>query len=170
MSSIRRLTGFEILDSRGWPTVQATCRLASGAEGTASVPSGASTGIAEAVELRDGDPARYAGRGCRQAAAHISHDLHRALAGRADITQQAELDETLIALDGTPDKSRLGGNALSRRFTGLCPRRRCRATPAAVRLFRVALGPADPRPAHHDHQPVQRRQLMPAGKCRFKTC
>ncbi|MBE3560565.1 MAG: phosphopyruvate hydratase [Ktedonobacteraceae bacterium] len=85
--------------------------LASGAVGAASVPSGASTGAAEAHELRDGDPARYRGLGCRKAAASINGEIQQALASRS-IEEQQELDRTLIALDGTPDKGRLGANAL----------------------------------------------------------
>ena len=111
MSVIERLTGLEILDSRGRPTVQATCVLASGALGVASVPSGASTGAAEACELRDGDPDRYGGLGCRSAVHHINSTLNQALAHRAFGTQR-QLDEALLDLDGTADKSRLGANAL----------------------------------------------------------
>jgi len=109
--SIKKLQGLEILDSRGRPTVQATCALGSGVSATVSVPSGASKGAAEAVELRDGDPRRYRGRGTRQAAANVSGALNEALAGRV-FESQAELDQALIALDGTPNKSRLGANAL----------------------------------------------------------
>ncbi len=111
MPIIERLSALEILDSRGRPTVQATCRLLGGATGTVSVPSGASTGAAEAWELRDGDPRRYGGLGCRQAVSHIEGVLQQALAGRDFPTQRA-LDEALIALDGTPNKRRLGANAL----------------------------------------------------------
>jgi enolase len=111
MPTIERLTGLEILDSRGRPTVRATCRLASGATASVSVPSGASTGAAEAHELRDGDRTRYGGRGCRRAAGHISDELNRHLAGTG-FTSQAELDRAMIELDSTPDKSRLGANAL----------------------------------------------------------
>ncbi len=111
MPTIQRLTALEILDSRGRPTVQATCELDDGAVGTASVPSGASTGTAEALELRDGDPRRYGGLGCRQAVAHINRELHQALSGRHFETQQ-ELDQAMVALDGTPNKARLGANAL----------------------------------------------------------
>jgi enolase len=101
----------EILDSRGRPTVRATCRLASGSSGTASVPSGASTGTAEALELRDGDERRYRGFGCRRAVGNIAGELNDALAGRS-FDGQRGLDEAMIELDGTPDKSRLGANAL----------------------------------------------------------
>lgn len=111
MFTIARLTALEILDSRGRPTVQATCTPADGNAATASVPSGASTGSAEALELRDGDPTRYGGLGCRRAVAQINHDLNDALAGRS-FTGQAELDAALVALDGTPNKARLGANAI----------------------------------------------------------
>jgi enolase 1/2/3 len=110
--TIRRVTGLEILDSRGRPTVRATCRLASGATASASVPSGASTGAAEAVELRDGDPARYAGLGCRQAVAHINRELNDALTRQTELAAQADVDRVLIAIDGTPNKARLGANAI----------------------------------------------------------
>src|ERR1035437_8148986 len=105
MPRIERLTGREILDSRGRPTVWARCELESGAMGAAWVPSGASTGGAAARELRDGDPRRYRGLGCRRAASHISGEIHGALAGRIFETQE-QLDRALIALDGTPDKAR----------------------------------------------------------------
>jgi enolase len=111
MFSIKRLTGLEILDSRGRPTVQATCELASGAAGTASVPSGASTGTAEALELRDGDPQRYHGLGCRRAVGHINGELNRALVGRS-FEQLSQLDQAMLDLDGTANKSRLGANAI----------------------------------------------------------
>ena len=111
MPSIQYLQGLEILDSRGRPTVKATCRLASGAVAQASAPSGASTGAAEALELRDGDPGRYAGLGCRKAASHVSRDLNEALSGSAFPTQAA-FDEALNRLDGTANKSRLGANAV----------------------------------------------------------
>jgi len=101
----------EILDSRGRPTVRATCVLEGGARGTASVPSGASTGRAEAHELRDGDPRRYGGLGCLAAAANVSGPISFAASGRTFATQR-EFDEMLLVLDGTPDRSRLGANAL----------------------------------------------------------
>src|SRR5688572_12873409 len=111
MPTIRKLSALEILDSRGRPTVQATCALASGALATVSVPSGASTGAAEALELRDRDPKRYRGLGCRQAVAHVNVDLNDALAHH-DFADQAELDQALLALDGTPNKAHLGANAI----------------------------------------------------------
>jgi len=108
---IERLTAAEILDSRGRPTVRATCRLAGGATASASVPAGASTGTAEARELRDGDPGRYRGLGCRKAVAQVEGEIQRALGGAA-FGDQETLDRALIELDGTPDKSRLGANAV----------------------------------------------------------
>jgi len=111
MPKIERLTGREILDSRGRPTVLATCVLEGGISASASVPSGASTGSAEAHELRDGDPKRYRGLGCRRAAANVGDALHDALAGGVFADQEA-LDRTMIALDGTATKSNLGANAI----------------------------------------------------------
>jgi len=111
MATIKKLTGYEILDSRGRPTVLAVCELASGATGTASVPSGASTGSAEALELRDGDPKRYRGLGCRKAVAHVNSLINDTLANRV-FDHQSDLDYILIELDGTPNKARLGANAI----------------------------------------------------------
>ena len=111
MSTISELSAIEILDSRGRPTVQTTCRLDSGAHGMASVPSGASTGAAEALELRDGDPKRYGGLGCRKAVGHVNGTLNALLAG-GSFADHAELDQAMIAHDGTPNKARLGANAI----------------------------------------------------------
>src|SRR5262245_46063776 len=111
MPTIARLSALEILDSRGRPTLRAHCRLASGAEGIASIPSGASRGSAEAIELRDGDERRFRGLGCSKAAANVNDAIQRRLAGH-DLAGQDELDTTLRALDGTPDKSHLGANAI----------------------------------------------------------
>jgi enolase len=111
MPKIEKLWGREILDSRGKPTVLATCVLEGGTSASASVPSGASTGKAEAFELRDGDPKRFRGLGCRQAAANIGGALHYALSGRG-FADQSELDRAMIALDGTLTKSRIGANAI----------------------------------------------------------
>src|SRR5205809_1366223 len=111
MPKIERLSALEMLDSRGRPTVSAACGLAGAVIATASVPSGASTGSAEALELRDRDPSRYGGLGCRRAVENINCELHGALAGK-DFATQEQLDEAMIALDGTPDKSRLGANAI----------------------------------------------------------
>ncbi len=101
----------EVLDSRGNPTVQATVTLIGGAQGTALVPSGASTGAHEAVELRDGDPRRYGGKGVLNAVANVNEALQDALTG-LDALDQVGLDERMIALDNTPNKSQLGANAV----------------------------------------------------------
>ncbi|MCC7498701.1 MAG: phosphopyruvate hydratase [Bryobacterales bacterium] len=111
MSRIHTLTASEILDSRGRPTIRAICTLTSGASAAASVPSGASTGEAEARELRDGDARRYRGLGCRRAVANINEEISRAIAGR-ECASQADLDNFLIDLDGTHNKARLGANAI----------------------------------------------------------
>lgn len=111
MTTIEAVGAREILDSRGRPTVLATCILRGGAIASASVPSGASTGAAEAHELRDGDTGRYRGLGCRRAVGGVNGEIRAALAGRS-FHSQNDLDQALIELDGTPDKSRLGANAI----------------------------------------------------------
>src|SRR5918998_1766469 len=111
MSLIEHVHAREILDSRGNPTVEAEVMLAGGEVGRAAVPSGASTGEHEAVELRDGDKKRYLGKGVTRAVAHVNEEIMRELVG-LDALDQAEVDAALIALDGTPNKSRLGANAL----------------------------------------------------------
>jgi enolase len=111
MTNIVRVTGREILDSRGNPTVEADVYLASGSMGRAAVPSGASTGEHEAVELRDGDKSRYMGKGTQTAVNHINGEIAQALHGK-DATQQAEIDRLMIELDGTSNKGRLGANAI----------------------------------------------------------
>jgi enolase len=111
MSRIADVRGREILDSRGNPTVEADVILDSGVTGRAAVPSGASTGSREAVELRDKDPKRYGGKGVRNAVAYVNGEIRSALIGR-DPEDQAGLDESLIELDGTPNKARLGANAV----------------------------------------------------------
>ena len=111
MSAIVDIRGREIIDSRGNPTVEADVVLKSGAVGRAAVPSGASTGSREAVELRDGDATRYLGKGVRKAVRHVNEDLRRSLIGHNG-QDQAALDARMIELDGTETKSRLGANAL----------------------------------------------------------
>jgi enolase len=111
MPVIAKIYAHEILDSRGRPTVLAVCELGSGVSGIASVPSGASVGRAEALELRDGDPQRYQGRGCLRAVHNVRTTIHEALCGKAYASQD-ELDNALIALDGSPNKSKLGANAI----------------------------------------------------------
>lgn len=111
MFVIERIGAREILDSRGRPTVLAECLLRGGVVGSASVPSGASTGTAEAIELRDGDSHRYRGLGCRKAVGNIQGELNDTLKAET-FESQEELDARLVYLDGTPAKSRLGANAI----------------------------------------------------------
>ncbi|MEO8142911.1 MAG: phosphopyruvate hydratase [Betaproteobacteria bacterium] len=110
MSSIVDVVAREILDSRGNPTVEADVLLESGAMGRAAVPSGASTGSREAIELRDGDPRRYAGKGVLRAVEAVNTEISEAIVG-LDASEQSFIDKTLIELDGTENKSRLGANA-----------------------------------------------------------
>ena len=110
-SAIAAVAAREILDSRGNPTVEVDVRLEGGAAGRAAVPSGASTGVNEAVELRDGEMSRYGGKGVRTAVANVVDVIGPAIRGR-DATDQAGLDDALVELDGTPNKGRLGANAI----------------------------------------------------------
>src|SRR5580765_4115701 len=107
---ITRVHGREILDSRGNPTVEVDLQLDGGARGRAAVPSGASTGVREALELRDGDKNRYGGKGVLKAVAAVNAEIAHAVSG-VDV-DQSSLDRKMIELDGTPTKSRLGANAL----------------------------------------------------------
>jgi len=111
MTTITEVHAREILDSRGNPTVEADVVLKGGARGRAAVPSGASTGEREALELRDNEPKRYLGKGVRQACANVNGEIKKALLGK-DAREQSAIDEAMIELDGTPTKSRLGANAL----------------------------------------------------------
>src|SRR5215469_3430398 len=110
-TQITEIKAREILDSRGNPTVQVDVRLHGGAFGTAAVPSGASTGVHEALELRDGDPKRYGGKGVLKAVANVNQTIAAKLKG-ADATNQRVVDQTMIELDGTANKSKLGANAM----------------------------------------------------------
>ena len=144
MTRIDKLTALEILDSRGRPTIQVNCRLANGAIGSAQVPSGASTGHAEAVELRDGDPSRYDGLGCLKAVANVEDPIADAL-NHINLADQTELDERLIALDGTANKSNLGANTIlgvSIAFARAC------ATAQGMPLYQYFAGLIDQPPKH----------------------
>ena len=123
---IADVRGREILDSRGNPTVEVDVTLEGGARGRAGVPSGASTGEREALELRDGDKSRYLGKGVRKAVANINTEILPAIKGK-DFTQRA-LDEAMIALDGTATKSRLGRQCAARRVDGGAQGRGSRST------------------------------------------
>src|SRR5437868_12678669 len=111
MSAIVDVVAREILDSRGNPTVEADVLLESGSMGRAAVPSGASTGSREAIELRDGDKNRFGGKGVLKAVEMVNTEISEAIVG-LDATEQAFIDRTMIDLDGTENKSRLGANAL----------------------------------------------------------
>ncbi len=111
MSEIQKLEALEILDSRGNPTIAVTVTLNNGVKATAKIPSGASTGTREAVELRDGDTRRYGGKGVLNACAHVEGAILSAVRGM-DPSAQTVLDRALCTLDGTANKSRLGANAI----------------------------------------------------------
>src|SRR5579864_9213920 len=111
MSAIADINAREILDSRGNPTVEVDVMLESGAMGRAAVPSGASTGSHEAIELRDGDKQRYGGKGVLKAVGHVNTELRSAILGK-DSREQAAIDARMIELDGTDNKGRLGANAI----------------------------------------------------------
>jgi enolase len=175
MPTIVRLDALEILDSRGRPTLRGRCELSSGAVGAASIPSGASRGTAEAVELRDGDPGRFGGFGCSSAAAHVREEIARHLVGR-ELTGQDQLDEMLRALEGTSDKSRLGANAIL--VTSLAFARAA-AAEHALQLYRYFASLVDrhpsrlPRPTinlfsggkHAGQQvPIQDVLIVPRGR------
>jgi enolase len=111
MSLIEQVWAREILDSRGNPTIEAEVVLEDGTQGRAAVPSGASTGENEAVELRDDDKSRYMGKGVLDAVANVNDKINREVEG-LDVLDQTLIDETMIALDGTENKSNLGANAI----------------------------------------------------------
>jgi enolase len=147
MHHIRHLSAIEVLDSRGRPTVKATCELEVSGRvvlASASVPSGASTGSAEAIELRDGEPNRYGGLGCRKAVANVTGEVNDALAGR-HLEAQADVDQFLVELDGTANKSRLGANAILAVSLAFA---RASAIARGVPLYRHFADMIDRRPTH----------------------
>ena len=111
MSNIAKIEAREILDSRGNPTIEADVTLESGVMARAQVPSGASTGSREAIELRDGDKSRYLGKGVLNAVSNVNGEIQKALIGQ-DVADQENIDKIMIDLDGTENKSRLGANSL----------------------------------------------------------
>ncbi|MCU0841726.1 MAG: phosphopyruvate hydratase [Thiobacillaceae bacterium] len=176
MSAIVDVIAREILDSRGNPTIEADVLLESGVMGRAAVPSGASTGSREAIELRDGDKARYLGKGVLKAVEHVNTELAEALMG-LDVEEQSFIDQTLIELDGTENKSRLGANALLS-VSLACAR--AAAEQAGLPLYRY-LGGAGPMQmpvpqmniinggAHADSGiDVQEFMIIPAGRPSFR--
>jgi enolase len=141
MANIQHIRGFEILDSRGNPTVSAEVVLSDGSRGCAASPSGASTGAREALELRDGDKARYLGKGVLKAVANVNGEIAAALVGKSADDQSA-LDRAMIHLDGTPTKARLGANAILAVSLALA---KASAASAGQPLYRHLAGGRDPR-------------------------
>lgn len=154
MSIIFDVYGREVLDSRGNPTVEVEVTLDDGSFGRAIVPSGASTGAFEAVELRDGDKGRYLGKGVTKAVAHVNDEIAEAIIGM-DACDQRALDAEMIALDGTPNKGKLGANAV---LGASLAAARAAADSVSLPLYRYVGGvnanePADP----YDEHPQRRR-------------
>jgi len=151
----------EVLDSRGNPTIEVECALNDGTTARAQVPSGASTGRREALELRDGDPSMFGGKGVLRAVSHVEGEIARALHG-VDAEDQTALDQLLIGLDGTPDKSHLGANAI---LGVSCAVARATATSMGIPLWKrlAYIGGCRPLPARADGQ-------HPLGRppCRFQ--
>lgn len=172
---IKKLTGLEVIDSRGNPTVRATVTLESGVTGTASVPSGASTGMHEAHELRDNDPARYGGKGVRQAVSNIEGALAEAVTG-LDAGNQREVDEAMIDADGSRNKTKLGANAILAVSLAVA---RAAAAANGQQLYRYLAGDGAavlPAPmmnilnggAHAaNNLDIQEFMIMPRGACCF---
>ena len=165
MTTIVKVIGREILDSRGNPTVEADVYLADGSMGRAAVPSGASTGEHEAVELRDGDKSRYLGKGTLQGRQpHQRRDRHRRCTARTP-PQQAEIDRIMIELDGTPNKGRLGANAILAVSMAAARAAAALAAHAALPLpgRRRRLHPAGPHDEHHQRRRARRQLRGRAG-------
>ncbi len=141
MTAIVDITGREILDSRGNPTVEVDVTLEDGSFGRAAVPSGASTGSREAVELRDGDPARYGGKGVEKAVAAVNTEIFDALCG-LEAEEQTRIDQLMCTLDGTPNKARLGANAILGVSLAVAKAAAEAAEHAALPLCRRARAPA----------------------------
>ena len=170
MSAITGIHALEILDSRGHPTLEAEVTLSCGAAGRAAVPSGASTGAREAVELRDGEPRRYGGRGVRSAVGHVNGEIRDTLLGMNGAGQE-ELDARLVALDGTANRARLGANAML--AVSLACARAAAAADRAPLYRRLSNGPLlMPTPmlnvvnggAHADNRlDIQEFMILPVG-------
>ena len=174
-AKVRHVVGREILDSRGNPTVEVDVILDSGAWGRAAVPSGASTGTREAVELRDADPNRFLGRGVSKAVQHVNGEISQTLVGM-DAVAQAEVDAALVGLDGTDNKSRLGANAILGASLAVA---RAAAVSAGLPLYAYLGGPNArdmPVPlinllnggAHADNNvDIQECMILPVGAASF---
>ena len=159
MTAIVDIIGREILDSRGNPTIEVDVMLEDGSLGRAAVPSGASTGAHEAVELRDGDKTRYLGKGVRKAVDAVNGEIFDAIGGM-DAEAQAKIDETMIALDGTPNKARLGANAILGVSLAVAKAAAAGERPAALSLCRRHRGAA-PAGADDEHRQRRRARRQP---------
>ena len=159
MTAIVDIIGREILDSRGNPTVEVDVVLEDGSIGRAAVPSGASTGAHEAVELRDGDKKRYLGKGVQKAVEAVNGEIFEALGGM-DAEQQVQIDQIMIELDGTPNKSRLGANAILGVSLALRQGGGRILRHAALSLCRRHLG-ADAAGADDEHHQWRRARRQP---------
>jgi len=178
MTTILKVHGREILDSRGNPTVEVEVELASGVKGRAAVPSGASTGAHEAVELRDGDKGRYLGRGVQKAVHNVNEIIAGELIG-SDALNQVEIDQLLLELDGTPNKSKLGANAILGASMAVA---KAAAAALGIPLYRYIGGTTArtlPVPmmniinggAHADNNvDMQEFMIFPAGASSFAEC
>ena len=178
MTTIMSVYAREILDSRGNPTIEAEVELVSGAVGIAAVPSGASTGVHEAVELRDGDPKRYGGKGVEQAVANVNDVIGPELE-ELDALDQVLIDETMLAMDGTPNKSNLGANAILAVSMAVA---KAAAEAVGMPLYRYLGGVSArtlPVPMMNilnggkhaaDSTDLQEFMVMPAGAPSFKEC
>ena len=150
MTAIADIVAREILDSRGNPTIEVDVLLESGAFGRAAVPSGASTGAHEAVELRDGDMSRYGGKGVTKAIASVETEILDAIGGM-DAQEQVAIDNILIDLDGTPNKSRLGANAILGVSLALA---KAAAADNGLPLYRY-IGGVSADDEHHQRRPAR---------------
>jgi enolase len=159
MPQILTLHAREILDSRGNPTVEVVCTLDDGSFGRAAVPSGASTGEHEAVELRDGDKNRYGGKGVLKAVANVNGAIHSALKGMS-ANEQRKIDETLIALDGTPNKSKLGANAILGASMAVA---KAAANAKKLPLYRYLNSISEPSPASSLILPTPQMNIINGG-------
>ncbi len=180
MSAIKEVSGLEVIDSRGNPTVEAEVVLASGARGRAAVPSGASTGSREAHELRDGDKKRYLGKGVSKAVANVNGEIRKAAVG-VDAADQQKLDRRMIELDGTANKQRLGANAI---LAVSLAAAKAHAADQGVGLFEMLGGGGQrdymlPLPmmniinggAHADNSvDIQEFMILPVGAPTFAEC
>ena len=154
MTLIETIVGRQILDSRGNPTVEVEIQLQGGAIGRAAVPSGASTGVHEAVELRDGDKSKYGGKGVLKAVENVNNLLAQKLKG-TDALDQVAIDQTMLAMDGTPNKSELGANAILGVSLAAA---KAAAAATGLPLYRYLGGVRRPHTSRtHDEHP-QRRQ------------